>query len=99
MAVYATGAPGVVNIAGFIFYVTAYARYRLTCHEEFIIYRAVRSVTYCTAVSHRFMLKDKWASLFFVAIEAFFTLAQQAATQQHFPSRSPHIASVHIVAV
>jgi len=62
------------------FDVTAYARYRRTCHEEFIVYRAVRSVTDCTAFPHRLVLKDKWASLLFVALEAFFIPSQQTGT-------------------
>jgi hypothetical protein len=81
------------------FDVTAYARYRLTRYEELIVYRAVWSMTNCTAFPHRFVLEDKRASLFFVALEAFLSLAQQAGTQQHFPSCSSHVASVHIVAV
>jgi hypothetical protein len=90
----------VVNIAGFIrFNMTAYAGYRLTCHEEFVVYRAVRSMTNATAFPHRFMFEDKRASLLFVTLEAFLIPSSQTGTQQHFPACSPHILSVHIMAV
>ena len=60
--------------------VTAYARYRWTCHEKFITYRAVRTVTNGTAFAHRFMLLDEWASHFLMALEAFFVPSQQTGT-------------------
>jgi hypothetical protein len=89
----------VTNRTMFVVNVTAYAGYRWTSYEELIVYRAVWRVTDCTAFAHRFVLEDKRTSLLFVALEAFFILAQQAGTQQHFPSRSLHVASVHIMAV
>lgn len=84
MAINATEVAGiaVVNPAGLTrFDVTAYARYRRTRYKELIAYRAVRGVTNGTAFAHRFVLEDKRASLFFVAFEAFFILAQQTSTQ------------------
>lgn len=75
------GEIAVVNLAILTrFDVAAYARYCLTCHEEFVVYRAVRSVTDCTTFTHRFVLKDKRASLLFVALEAFFIPSQQTGT-------------------
>ena len=64
----------VVKLTLTAFDVTTYARYRLTCHEQLVIYRAVRSVTDGTTFAHRFVLEDKRASLLFVALEAFFIL-------------------------
>ena len=76
-----TAASGaVLNIVGYIqVNMTAYARYRLTCYEEFVVYRAVRRVTNATAFPHRFMLEDERASLLFVTLEAFLSLAQQTS--------------------
>lgn len=70
----------VVKLTLTTFDVAAYARYRLTCYKELIAYRAVRSVTNCAALAHRFMLKDKRASLLLVALEAFFVPSQQTST-------------------
>ena len=63
------------------FDVAAYACYCLTCYQQLIAYRAVRSVTNRTTLAHCFMLENERASLFFVALEAFFILSQQTTTQ------------------
>ena len=62
------------------FDVTAYARYRLTSYEELVVYRTMRGMTGSTAFAHGFVWEHKWASHFFVALEAFFIPAQQAST-------------------
>jgi hypothetical protein len=51
-------------------------------------------VTDTTAITHCIVLEDKRASLLFVALEAFFF-----RKQQHRPTCSPHVTSVHIMAV
>ncbi len=84
----------VVNFTLTTFDMTAYARYRLTCYEEFVVYRTVRRMTDGTAFAHRFMFEDKWASLFFVAFETGLILAKQ-----HRSPGSSHIASVHVMAI
>jgi hypothetical protein len=71
------GPVGVLNRTVFVLDMTAYARYRRTSYEELIAYRAVRSMTNATAFPHRFMLEDERASLLFVTLEAFLSLAQQ----------------------
>ena len=71
----------VVKLTLTTFDVAAYARYRRTCHEKLVVYRAVRSVTNRTTLAHCFMLENERASLFFVALEAFFILSQQTTTQ------------------
>ncbi len=68
-----------MNRTVFIIDMTAYAGYRWTSHEELIVYRAVRSVTDCTAFPHRFMLKDKRASLLLMTLEAFLIPSQQTS--------------------
>jgi hypothetical protein len=59
---------------------TAYAGYRWTSYEELVVYRTVRGMTDCTALTHRFMLEDKRTSLFLVALETFFVPSQQTST-------------------
>jgi len=51
-------------------------------------------VTNGTTLAHRFVLEDKRASLLLVALEALLVLAEQ-----HRPTCSSHVTSVHIVAV
>jgi hypothetical protein len=70
----------VVKGTVFIVDVTAYAGYRWTSYQQLIVYGAVRGVTNCTALAHRFMLEDKRTSLFLVALEAFFIPSQQTGT-------------------
>ncbi len=69
----------VVNRTVFIVDMTAYAGYRWTSYEELVVYRAVWSMTDCTAFPHRFMLEDKRASLIFVTLEAFLIPSQQTS--------------------
>jgi len=76
-----TGPVGVGNRTVFVLDMTAYAGYRWTSYEELVVYRAVWRVTDTTAFPHRFMLEDKRAPLFLVALEAFFVPSQQTSTQ------------------
>lgn len=76
----ATAVLVVVNRTVFIVDMTTYAGYRWTCDKELIAYGAVWGVTDCTALAHRFVLEDKRASLFLVALEAFFIPSQQTGT-------------------
>ena len=74
--------------------VTSKAGYRLARHEELVVYRAVGVMARPAAVAQRIVFKDKRPSHFFVALKAFFVVAQQ-----HRAARGPNVASVHVVAI
>ena len=92
----------VVNLAMPIFDVAAYTRYGLTRHEELVAYGPVWVVAYYAAFPHRLMFEHVRPTQVAVALEAFLVLSEhhwRSGTKQHCPSSSPHVTSVHIVAI